>query len=221
MGFSEETYAQLRPYLYHSTNRDNVARIVATRRLESAASLLELANRKDALIKPRRQSLPMRIDGYQAILCDRSPLHEKNIRFTNGWAFSEFVKYVNEHVFFWSGWERGLVDYGLRHFERYSSERPIILRVPFLSLRDQNPGAATLFCRYNSGSPRWSGGRPSPRGPETFQHALTCDFTPGQVVEVVFRDSVALSRDVEFANGFSGPWRPFESVLPSAAGADR
>src|SRR5437762_13976257 len=43
MSFSEEEYAAVRPFLYHLTDRRNVERVSRTGKLQSAATLLELA----------------------------------------------------------------------------------------------------------------------------------------------------------------------------------
>lgn len=109
-------------------------------------------------------------------------------------------------MFFWPGSEHGPDDYGVRHFEAYAAENPVMLRVAFDSLLERNPEQTPLFTKYNTGSPRYSQGRPSPRGPETFLPAKECAFPPSKVVEVTFLESVMLPEDSELSNHIRGPW---------------
>jgi hypothetical protein len=99
-------------------------------------------------------------------------------------------------------------DYGRRHFSRYEAERPRVLRVPFVAVVAMNPDSSPFVCRFNSGSPRCSGGRKSPRGPRTF--IATTDFgrAPSDVVELTFLDGVALPPETETAATYDGPWSP-------------
>ena len=184
MSFSEEGYATVRPFLYHLTDRRNIERVRRTGSLQSAATLLQQAGQLQVVRARRIAALQITVEGDPVILCDQAPLHEGNIQFNGGWSLPEFVEHLNHHVFFWSGWNSGPVPYGVRHFNRYSLERPMVIRATFQSVRTKNPGAQLRFCRYNSGSPRWSNGRPSPRGPGTFSTALSSCFWPREVVEV-------------------------------------
>ena len=208
MSFDLETYARLRPFLYHLTHRHNIDRIICTRRLQSAASLLRLAGMSSMATEKREKSVRISINGCSVILCDQAPLYSKNAQFIEGWSLSEFIAYLNEFVFFWAGSEKGPVDYGVHHFERYYPEGPLIVRVRMMSLCCENPNTEPLFCRYNSGSPRWSGGKPSPRGPDTFSTANDSEFTAGSVKEVVFRGSITIPNDCEYSPSIYGPWSP-------------
>ena len=124
------------------------------------------------------------------MLRDQAPLREGNAALDGGWTFADLVEDLNGRVFFWPGTERRPIPDGQRHFERYADESIAVLMVDTTALFAANGGAT--FCRYNSGSPRWSGGRPSPRGPGTFVAAADAPFTAGQVVEVTFRNTVVL-----------------------------
>ena len=207
MSFSEKNYAQIRPFLYHLTFRENMGRIAFTRRLQSAATLHRIAGQKHILTCPRRKRMHLTVGDHRVILNCQATFHENNAQFTKGWSLPKFVKHLNRHVFFWSGWERGPVKYGVRYFGHYSSLDPVIIRARFVSVRKQNSKSAPLFCRYNSGSPRWSNRQRSCRGPETFAPAESCGYTAGKVTEVVFRDFVVLPDDTESANSLDGPWR--------------
>jgi hypothetical protein len=207
MPFDEESYEKRRPFLYHLTDRRNVERVRRTRKLQSAAILLGLAGQADAVRNRRNKALPVIVEADRVILRDQAPLHEGSIQLEGGWSFAELVDHLNQHIFFWPGWETRMIDYGDRYLEHYSSEMPVVFRVRFRSIRAENPNAEPLFCKYNSGSPRCSHGQRSPRGPQTFSTAQSADFTPKNVKEVVFRDAVSLPADTEYKNG-DDQWRP-------------
>ena|SRR5712691_7943752 len=97
------------------------------------------------------------------VVRDQAPLHEGNLSLPRGYTFEDFIESLNGRIFFWPGSAAGPIPHGIRHFERYEQECPVILRVEFQSLLHANPGAEPLYCRYNSGSPRCSNGKKSPR----------------------------------------------------------
>lgn len=206
MPFSLASFAQRRPYLYHLTAASNLPGIQAERRLHSASALTERANRSDLVGVRRSDHVPLHHEGVPATLRDQSPLHLANIRLDEGWSFDRFVAHLNAHVFFWLGSETGPIDYGERHFARYASEGPVVLRIPFTGLVAANPDAEPLFSKYNSGSPRWSGGVPAPRGESTFVPASAAPFRASEVVEVTFRQSVQVPGDCEWGRSLAGPW---------------
>src|SRR3989442_684976 len=149
MPIDEETYAELRPFMYHLTDWQNVERLQRTRKLQRAATLLALAGKIDAVTNRRDKAFTATVETEAVILRDQAPLYENTIRLEGGWSFAEFVEHLNQHVFFWPGTETGPIDYGVRHFQRYSSEQPVIFRVRYLSTRAENPDAEPLFCKYN------------------------------------------------------------------------
>lgn len=143
-------------------------------------------------------------------LRDQSPLYEANILFKDGWEFRQLLDALNGRCFLWPGNAAGPNAYGMRHYARYRDEDPVILRVPTEALPD-----ALEFCRYNSGSPRWSRGEPSPRGPNTFRPATECDFVVGRIVEVTLPGPVALPKSAECGPSPNGPWT---TLFPARAG---
>ena len=187
--------------LYHLTARQNVKRIQAFRRLESIALLSRAVDQETNLRTRRSESTPLSVGSCQVFIRDQAPLHTDNIEFEGGWNLEDLVADLNHRVFFWSGWERGPIQHGVNHFERYKSESPVILRVRFDSLREHNPGCTPLFCKFYSGSPRCYQGRRS-------LLARDCPYTPGSVVEVTFLEHVALPPDTEASNRLNGGWRP-------------
>src|SRR5438045_2237603 len=107
-------------------------------RLIPAAILLERAGRTDLMRVPRRQSIRTMVDGRTIVLRDQAPLHKGNMQLPKGHTFEEFVENLNKRIFFWPGTDAGPRDYGLRHFEHYKEEQPIILRMDFESLCGMN-----------------------------------------------------------------------------------
>jgi hypothetical protein len=146
------------------------------------------------------------VDGERVLLRDQAPLHARNMRLTDGWSFEQFLRHLNDRVFFWPGGTGGPISYGVRHFDRYEREAPVVVRVPFAELLAANPGITPELCRYNSGSPRWSRGLAAPRGRDTFATPDVATFAPAQVVEVTFPGRVRLPRFTEVASHPSGPW---------------
>jgi hypothetical protein len=208
MPFTLDQYSQRWPFLYHLAFRHNLERIRSTMRLESAALLLTAAARQGRIRSRRPEKLAITVEGSQVLLRDQAPLHEANIEFTGGWTFEDLLGDLNRRVFFWPGSESGPNDYGVRHYERYAVEEPIMIRIAFDSLLERNPETTPLFCRFNSGSPRYSQGRPSPRGPDTFLPASQCIHSPRKVVEVTFLESVVLPDETELSDHVGGPWTP-------------
>lgn len=200
-------YQTTRPYLYHLTDRANLAQIQNTNQLCPAASLMEAAGRHD-LLRQRRRGHERIVVGKTAILIrDQAPLHKGSISFEDGYTFDSFVESLNRRVFFWPGTADGPISYGIRHFARYQGERPIVLRLRMQSLLLSNPMSQPLYCGYNSGSPRCSYGNKSPRGAKTFIRADDFPGTPSTVVEVTFQQPITLPEDAEYAQRPSGPWR--------------
>ena len=199
-------FVALRPYLFHLTASANVARIRRTGSIESAARLFAASARTDLLRVRRTQSQVVRIDGDDVHIRDQSPLHPGNMVLGSGLSFEDFVQSLNERVFFWPGTAAGPIAYGVRHFERYRSEHPALVRVLTASLLAANPDVVPLFCRFNSGSPRCTNGNPSPRGGDTFRPAADSDFAAGRVVEITYPERVHLPPDAEVGAEPTGPW---------------
>jgi hypothetical protein len=202
-----QSYTQTRPYLFHLTHRDNLEHIREIGRLFPAAVLMEQARCTDLIRVPRRAPVRLVIGTRTIVLRDQAPLYKGKMKLPRGYTFELFVESLNRRIFFWPGGQNGPIDYGIRHFECYQDEKPIILRVDFQSLCQVNHAINPLFCRYNSGSPRVSYGKKSPRGPDTFISADNFSETPSKVVEVTFDAEIAMPRNTQFATNPRGPWR--------------
>jgi len=204
--FTLEKFVKIRPFLFHLTARTNLSGICESLVLFSAANLMNQARDLQYLHIKRSEALRLRIEGKSVSVRDQRPLHKGNIEFESGWTIHRFIHELNERVFFWPGTHKGLNDYGLRHFKRYESEHPIILRVPTKDLIATNAGSGPQFCKFNSGSPRCSQGKRSPRGSQTFLVSEDAGFKPSEVVEVTFRDQIALPRTTVVSHSPLGPW---------------
>ncbi len=208
MPFSLAEYERKRPYLYHHTARQNLQRLRHLLRLDCAAILLDAGGLSHLLKVKRRGPTEVQVGRYRVQIRDQDPLYEGNMSLQGGWSFADLIHHLNQHVFFWSGTETGPVTYGQRHFGRYRDETPVFLRATFAELLSLNPAAEPLFCKYNSGAPRCSKGKGSPRGPETFATASQTTFNLGSVVEVAFRNAVMLPATTQCADKLNGRWSP-------------
>jgi hypothetical protein len=202
------------PYAYHLTSSKNLPSIHAARYLESAYSLLTKAGRHDLLRQKRTTHIKIRVNGVEIWLRDQAPLHGANIAFEGGWQFCDLVEALNRLVFFWPGSAPGPNDYGRRHFERYRAEGPLIIRVPTADLLSENSQVAPLFCAFNSGSPRYSAGLPSPRGPQTFVSGVQFPRTAPKVVELTFPVGIRLPARTEHSFSPDGPWKLLFPAMP-------
>jgi hypothetical protein len=185
--------------------------IRATHQLECADRLIKKADRPDLLRSHRPTSQQIDLNGKNVRLQSQRPLHSGNIQFEGGWKLEDLIERLNGLVFFWPGTEAKPVKSGRNHFEStsWSKLRPVVLRSSTVELFETNPRIAPLFCLFNSGSPRFSQGRPSPRGPSTF---LSEDQFPGnrsEVVELVFPLEVDLPERTEYATSLNGSWKHF------------
>jgi hypothetical protein len=192
MPFELASIIRLRPRLYHLTATANANRIRSNQRIDSASRLFQQAGLQGETAQRRPSGKWIQCDGDAVHIRDQAPLHRGNIELQDGWDFERLVTHLNNHVFFWPGGVDGPIVYGIRHFQRYASDDAVVLVLNTREVLEANPFSGPFFCQYNSGSPRCSGGQRSPRGPKTFQSSQTFPHSPGQVIEVTFRDTVSL-----------------------------
>lgn len=207
MGFTISRFISVRPYLYHLTSERNAERISKERILNSASRLFASANASHWEDRKRRQHVTLELDGIPIDIRDQSPLYEGKMSLDGGWSFGRFIRELNSRVFFWPGRDEGMILHGLRHFERYCCEKPVLLRVSTAATFEANRETVPHFCKYNSGSPRTTQGRGSPRGPRTFVSCDTADYSASQVVEVTFLERAHLPKDAHIGTTPRGPWR--------------
>jgi len=191
-------YTALRPFLYHTTAaKHNVPNIKIERALHSTQVLLQRHT-----LQKRSEPTEISRNGRITTIGDQGPLNWKNVEFTGGWCFQDMLQALNERVFFWAGTHRGPVRYGVNFMKaKAHGGEETTLRVSFDAFCARNANLAPYFCKFNSGAPRWSGGRKSPRGPDTFLTAEKWSVRPSKVAEVSFIGSVWLPDDTQILRG--------------------
>jgi uncharacterized protein DUF7002 len=212
MAFTLDQYAELRPFLYHVTARENLARLRRFGRLETASAILRGAGREDLLRARRPSSVTIGVGGDSIVLKDQHPLVAANVTLVSGWDFDDFVEYLNDHVYFWPGDAIRMFGPAGRLLAHYAPESPLVLRVPFAPLVAANSDLTPLFSPYNSGAPRMQSGKGVKRDPDLFRPAEQFRRRPHEVVEVAFRGSVALPADTAIA-GEQQRWVPFGASM--------
>lgn len=208
MPFAITQFLRYRPYLYHLTAAENLQSIASTLRLRCTNALLAEAGLTQWSSMKRRENMPVLAGVGTVLIRDQKPLSEGAIEFEEGWDFKRFIEHVNQHVFFWPGTSSGPIKPGLNHFGQYRSESPVILRFS----TEYADTANLKFSRYNSGAPRCSGGKHSPRGSRTYLAASEFPGTASEVVEVVADGAFALPISVEASSSPAGPWQPLQSA---------
>ena len=164
-------FIRLRPYLFHLTARNNIVYIRQDMLLKPSHTLFNEAGEATNNGRVRRGPRWITIGSRTVHIRDQDPLHAGRIAFSAGWTLQDLLKHLDNHVFFWPGCSHGPVSSGKNHFERYRNEHPVVLRVVTRELFEANHQAEPLFCRYNSGAPRCTMGKGSPRGPTIFLNA--------------------------------------------------
>lgn len=212
MAVDVEKLVEATPYLFHLTYCPSLHRIRRTMSLESAARLLELGNKLEWLRRRREDMLPFKVEDDHVVLTDQRPLTSGNVDFQGGWTIDDLVESVNRRVFFWRGNENGLLARDRGHYATYKErgKELAFLRIPLTDAVATKGNGVPEYCRFNSGGPRCSGGKKSPRGPHTFVDADDAEFTFGKIREVVFREVLHLPQSTEICYGScNGPWEPF------------
>ena len=192
MPLDTQRFVRLRPMLYHLTAASNAEQIRASQTLLPASVLYRQAGMGSSVRNRRRSAEWIECDGCRVHIRDQAPLHRGSVWLSDGWDFEDLVEHLNDNVFFWPGTANRPIAHGHRHFKRYSADDVVVLAIDTQALFASNSTLPPRFCRYNSGSPRCSGGRGSPRGPRTFLAAEEFHQRPSDVVEVTFRGAVRL-----------------------------
>jgi hypothetical protein len=191
-------FTRLRPYSYHVTARENLPALSRAMQLFPAATLMRKAGRADQLRWRRSIPLSLSAGTETYTLKDQAPLLEVNVSLGAGWAFGDFVEYLNEHVFFWPGTADGPIGAGVRLLARYEEGAPAVLQIPTAALLEANSDAEPLFCPFNSGTARQQQGRRVLRDSRLFRTAADFPRPASQVVELVFRSAVLLPAESSY-----------------------
>jgi hypothetical protein len=204
-------FITLRPHLYHLTDRNNFKNLLhnggvlfSTTDLVQKSSLTE--EKQLEFIKKRRPiHEKLTVNGQLIYIRDQRPISIINLQkcIPADWSIEDYIRLLNERVFFWSTLNR--LD---SHYKRYSSEKPVIIKVETESLLGLNTHPE--FCRLNSGATRsnenYDGG-PPPRGRDTFLRAEEYPYTPSSVAEVTFPSLCCLPKLIQIGKIPFGPWK--------------
>jgi hypothetical protein len=199
-------FSQRRPFLYHLTSELNLPVIASSRSLVSTSVLLGQSDDALTQLKKRRRSehLFVEVDGHRVMIRDQLPLSEKALSkcLDDGLTSEDYCELLNQRVFCWATLSRLS-----RHFDRYASEEPALLRFSTEEILRLN--ANVDFCRINSGATRANshlGGIAPRRGYETFLSAERYPHGISSVVEVTFVERCTLPERIELASNPDGPW---------------
>lgn len=178
MGIDLTGLMKLSPYLYHVTFESSLGRIRKSRRLESAAVLLDAGGQHHRLRMRRDSLVEFVVDGEPIVLTDQSPINPKNIAFQGGWSLPDLVEALNSRVFFWRGGPEGLLKANQKHFGKYEKvgHRLVFIRSRFDETNRLNAERGPELCKHNSGAARQHDGDLIPRGPGTFVPPDDADF---------------------------------------------
>lgn len=213
MAFSREHFLRYRPYLYHYTSEQNVVLLQKTRELRSAAAWVKAANAFRAQVKdvqaflgePRFEPINLEVaKALRVILNDQRPLRSKKSFAALRGTHNDYLRCLNDLVFFWPGDESGPTPKGslAESFARRYAQLGCI-RAPTAHLWHE--GTPPLFCRCNSGAPQARDR--IERGPHIFIPNDDHGLATREVAEVVFRCRIALPETTEWRPPQANTWR--------------
>jgi hypothetical protein len=197
-GITTDEFCRQRPFVFHVTARENAAVLRSTRRIDTTLSLLEAAGRLDLAGSRRIDYLTLALKDGQVVLKDQKPLIPANTQLEGGWAFEDFVRYLNGLTYFWPGNEHSPIGAGRRLLDHYEADGPLVLRIPTRDLLDVNSGLEPLFSPFNSGAPRYHSGKRAKRGADVFKVAAEFPRRASEVVELAFAGNTVLPDSTVF-----------------------
>ena len=206
MPFQLDEFVRLRPFAYHVTHRENVRLLKASGTLRTAASIIQEAGAVHLLGLRRENETVVQLPEGPVVLKDQRPLIAANLALPANWSVADFVEYLNSFVYFWPGWDRGLIGPGQRLLSHYEEDGPGVLRCSTADLIAANPHVVPEFCPYNSGAPRYHSGKRAFRGPNLFMDAARFPRRASEVVELAFRGDIALPQSTQLRTDVG--WTP-------------
>ena len=180
--------------LFHLTHPDNLCNIRQCGQLFSAAELLKQHGKK--CLREKRNTCCELSPGI--VLNDQKPLQAGHVELSGFNEWGDFVEFLNRHVFFWTN------NKSKNGFEKKYNNY-ILLTCDLPDLKETTSPKNILFSQYNSGAPRTSKGKKSPRSPDMFK----C-FQGTRAVEIVFKDSVYLPKTTLYSKP---PWNVKEKLF--------
>lgn len=203
-----QEFCDKRPYLYHLTDRTNLPIILKTKSLFSTKDIANFAlPKKDVkgfLRGKRDNHVTLTANGIEYKIRDQKPILLTVLnRSLSGGDAGDFIELLNTRVFWWPTLTRLI-----RHYNRYESESPIILRVNSADILELNKNVE--FCHLNSGAtrchPKYGGnaptrGKDSFLGPEFYNKGIT------SIAEVTFVDGCYLPEIIWIGDAPDGNWK--------------
>lgn len=154
----------------------------------------QVPNPHEFLGSPRFDPKTLRVGAEQIVtLNDQFPLQHRSKFFELQGTYEDFLRCLNDLVFFWPGNEVGptpkgkLADSFEEHYDRFG-----LLRIPTENAWDEN--SIIQFCRYNSGAPQLRDR--IVRGPHIFVNHE--NLYTRHVAEVVFNNELNLVDGVQW-----------------------
>ncbi|MGB3870864.1 MAG: hypothetical protein WA937_15520 [Flavobacteriales bacterium] len=204
-----QQFAKRNPFLYHLTASTNAPQIVRSGTLLSTASIARLAiqdagQRKSFVQERRPEHVVLSGNGSSYSIRDQRPISMTVLdrSLTPGLRAGDFIELLNGRVFFWP-----TINRLRRHYDRYTLESPVILRVKSTALIELNPHVQ--LARLNTGAtrchPKYGGNAPT-RGKGTFIPPDELDYSMAAIAEVTFPDYCRLPDTVWIARMPEGPW---------------
>jgi hypothetical protein len=181
-----------------------------TGRIRTAASLIRETGALHLLAMRREHDVPLQVAEGSVVLKDQGPLITANLALPTDWSVSDFVAYLNSFVYFWPGWDRGLIGAGQRLLAHYEVDGPGVLRCSTADLIAANTHVVPEFCPYNSGAPRYHSGKRAFRGPNLFTQSDRFPRRASEVVELAFRGDVQLPESTQLRS--EGGWASLFAV---------
>jgi hypothetical protein len=205
----KQEFTKKKAYLYHLTDKDNLANILKTKQILSTESIINLTSwdeeQKDNFLSKRRKVHEViNTSTTNFKIRDQKPISLTNLVkcLSKGITTGEFFKLLNMRVFFWPTIKRLE-----SHYKRYAGENPIIIKVETSEIFKINSNPE--FCRLNSGATRSNShlnGAPPERGIDTFLPAERSNLKVSQVAEVTFPAKCSLPSKLYIGKTPAGPW---------------
>lgn len=198
------------PFLYHLTDSRNMPFIKRTKKLLSAVELGRLSAIEDfeSFVKTRRPDhTKLTIDSCDVFIRDQKPLNRALDKcLTNNWTREDYIYHLNRRVFTWP-----TIDRLTKHYDRYASENPIILRFNTGEILKLNKNAE--ITNLNSGATRplgILGGVAPARGKDTFKPFKDYHLPVRSVAEVTFLDECVLPKTFHVGTSPIARWSKIE-----------
>jgi len=202
----KELFVEYIPFLYHLTDKRNLALIKGYKKLFSTTTLISMAkieNPEEFLTTRRPLHEEIIIKDSKIYIRDQRPLNRALDKcLTDDMKPSDFILHLNARVFMWPNLKRLWT-----HFSRYESENPIILRFDTSKILELN--SIVELSRINSGATRPSGvfgGKAAPRGKGTFVDIRKWVTGPNDVAEVTFPSFCILPNEFNLGTSPEGKW---------------